>query len=864
MNEYLTKENEMAKAAKTAALLVSIVLSSCALSKAIYLGDDIYSNKTGPQSAVSLYNREDINGIFPDAVHIKTKTQTFNSYHYYILRDGLIWYKSIDPEKKLENWTLFEKAGLPHNFRKIGFNKPERIVEISADADELAALSDEGGFYRYCFDKIISRKNNVWFDRQGWPNEEQLYFDRRTARNLSWALGKRNSHVLYYEDPFGNQHHNGTMEIATTYVLLEDGQEICYADTGLPGDFSRNYIGPERGAFKAVSLSASASTLFVINQAGEMYTRLADFDTIGCDPMFFKYTYVPYESGLPGTDYFSNLTEWGLPAEDWRPQPPVPLSGKAAVTRHITILQNGQGNGARELRVAGLNESGKTGYWTKAIFDDAWQFKPVPLFFRADSILEAANPAEDSRRAERGPSLDKQYSGYCWNSGEKENEWEYTIPNFNILEGDCDFRITWRGETCTLKLHPVEMWTYLKRNYLPGRTGSPKMFLATLEIPENAFDGFSTAFITRLTQKYAKQDKKLFQYTLAASNRYIILRDTGEPDSLLFLTDGTVSNQYTGFRQTRLVENFEELRRYYSPELIINRNDTITYAELIQKIELNKTFRDELKYQIRVLKWSQLTAFKFNFDYLPAHYSILISPLRFVDVPKIRTIIKFGDRLVLENSSYVYSTSNVRIWAYEKILELLEVRLRFYNELAKEFPGTESNTPHRGEIAFPSRYSEEVSAYWDIAGLPRVIPGTFFSPGTGSTRTQIPAVLSFVPSGEEPELFGWYFSIGESVFSARGDNSFSIFIDPLKSPRAIFSRDGKTPEEKTLQLDGILYINPGTNSPIEQDIIDRMVKPFINETSRGIKVRIRFDGRVFEIKEYPPSHPGPLIFRGEF
>ncbi|MDR2047969.1 MAG: hypothetical protein LBP69_00795, partial [Treponema sp.] len=345
------------KVTRVFALLVSVFLSSCTLSKAVYLGEDIYSRKTGPQSRETSYGTEDINGVFPEAVYIKTRTQTFNSYHYYLVKDGLIWYKSIDPAKDPKNWTLFQKTGLPHNSWKIGFNKPEKIVEISADADELVALSDKGGFYRFCFDKIITRSNNTWFDRQGWPDEEQLYLDRRTAGNLSWALGKRNAHVLYYEDPFDNQHHNGTMEIATTYVLLEDGQEICYSDTGLPADFSRNYIGPERGAFKAVALSASASTMFVINETGEMYTRLADFDTVGCDPLWFKYTYVSYKSNVPGTNYFSNLNEWGLPAEDWRPQPPVPMAGEAAITRHITILQNGWGNGARELRVAGLNES---------------------------------------------------------------------------------------------------------------------------------------------------------------------------------------------------------------------------------------------------------------------------------------------------------------------------------------------------------------------------------------------------------------------------------------------------------------------------------------------------------------------------
>jgi hypothetical protein len=674
-------------------LLASCLLSSCALSKALYLGEDIYSVKAMPQAAGALYYTENINGSFPDAVYIKTRTQTFNAYHYYILHDGLIWYNSIGGGQEPADWTLFAKTGLPHNPRKLGFNTPGRIVEISADADELAALSDEGGFYRYCFDKTLGRKSGVWFDRQGWPVGEQLFLDRRAARNLSWALGKRNAHVLYYEDPFGNQHHNGAMEIATTYMLLEDGQEICYADTGLPGDFSRNYIGPERGAFRAVTLSASASTMFVINNAGEMYTRLADFDTVGCDPLWFKYTYVPYKSDLPGTDYFSNLNEWALPAEDWRPQPRIPLTGKAAITRHITILQNGRGNGARELRVAGLNESGGTGYWTKAIFDDAWSFKPVPLYFGEAAVLVRAESAENNPRGERGASVDKSYRGYYWNGGEKEQAWEYGIPNFNILEGDCDFRITWRGETCTLKLYPVEMWTYLKRDYLPGRTGSPKLFMVTLAIPENAFDGLSAAFTDQLTQRYARRDKKLFHYILAASGHYLFLRDTDDMDSVFFLTDGTISDQYSELRQSMFVEDFGERRRYHSPELSIGRYTALSHEEVLQKIELNKAFRDELKYKIRALKWSQLTAFKFNAGYIPAHYTALLSPLRFVDVPKIRTVIGFGDRIILTNSAYINLVSTIRIREYEQIIELLKVRLRSYTDLAKALSDTASNAP---------------------------------------------------------------------------------------------------------------------------------------------------------------------------
>jgi hypothetical protein len=836
----------------------------------LYTGKDVFSEENPPQSADALPNTEDINGHFPEAVYIKTRTQSFNLYHYYILRNGLIWYKSIDRGGEPAQWRLFQKTGLPHNFWKAGFNKPDRIVEISADADELVALSDTGGFYRYCFDKTIAHKSNVWLDRQGWPDEGQLFLDRRTAKNISWALGKRNAHVLYYEDPFGNQHHNGTMEIATTYMLLEDGQEICYADTGLPPDFSRNYIGPERGAFKAAALSASASTMFVINEAGEMYTRLADFDTVGCDPMLFKYTYIPYESGLPGTDFFSNLNEWGLPAEDWRPQPPIPLTAssagagsRAAITRHITILQNGQGNGARELRVAGLNEWGKTGYWTKAVFDDAWEFKPVPLYFGRDAFLKTAGlAAEEKPLITRGRTLDKSYRGYSWKGNEKEEDWEYTIPNFNILEGDCDFQVTWRGETCTLKLHPLELWTYVKRDYLPGRTGSPKMFLVTLEVPENAVDGLSGEFAARIVEKYAKHDRKIFHYTLAALDRALFMQAVDDAGSVLFLTDGELSRQYPEFQRFRLVGNFEELQRYCSPELSFGSRTTAPYWELKQKITANAAFLRALNYQIRDLEWAQLTAFKINVSYLPAHYIARLTPLRFVDIPKIRTITTFGNRIVLTNSAYIQTVFTIRIWVYKKIMELLEVRLLYYQELAKEYAETAGQNPSGlVEIPSSSRYSEDAADYWDMAGLPARISGTFFSPDT-HPRTR-PVVLSFIRSGGETERYGWRLSLRDPDGSAAADQGASIFIDPLQSLRVIYSRRGKDPKEKKLHLSCTLYLNAGIDSPIEKDSIDRMLSPYIKENNRGIPVRINFNGEDFEIRQDPAGQSDPLIFRGK-
>ncbi|MDR2793296.1 MAG: hypothetical protein LBB61_06475 [Treponema sp.] len=681
----------------TFVFFITCLFSSCAISRALYLGTD--RSPLGTEFTLSGGATEDINGVFPDAVYIKTRTQTFNAYHYYILHDGLIWYKSIEADKEPKDWTLFEKAGLPHNNRKRGFRKPEKIAELSADADELVALSVNGAFYRYCFDATIAHASNVWADRQGWPREEQLFFDPETARNRAWAMGKRNAQVLYYEDPFGNQHHNGTMEIATTYVLMEDGQEIRYADAGLPSDFSRNYIGPERGAFKAASLSASASTMFVLNEAGEMYTRLADFDTLGCDPMWFKYTYKPYTSDVPGTNYFSNLTEWALPAEDWLAQPPVPLNEKAAITRHITILQNGQGNGARELRVAGWNERGEAGYWTKAIFADAWDFVTAPLFLSEGDALNG--------NAERGQTVDKTYSGRSWNGIAKaqdigttpplgaakydwitthdwteETQWFYEITNFNILEGDCNLNITWRGETCTLTLHPVEMWSYLKRDYMSGRTGAPKVCWVTLVIPDGALNGLSPEFAVKITERFAPFDKKIFHYTLAATAHFILMRDSENTASVLYLTDGTISNRYNDFQQQWFVENYAEATQINASELLVDERCPVTGEELSQKITANKIFRDDLKHIIRQSKWSRLTAFKFNFGYIPAHY--IITPLRFVDVPKIRTITTYGDRIVLSNSAFTTVIAELRVALDERLLELLNARIKRYEKLARE------------------------------------------------------------------------------------------------------------------------------------------------------------------------------------
>jgi hypothetical protein len=819
----------MTKTIKAAVLLASLVLCSCATSRS--LSDDRLP-------VARSYGNEDINGIFPRAVYLKTRTQTFNAYHYYILYEGLIWYKNIDADKKPQNWTLFQETGLPHNPWQIGFNRPKKIIEISADADELVALSDEGAFYRFCFDVTIAHKSNVWLSRQGWPVEEQLYLDKATAKNSAWALGKRNLHVLYYEDPFGNQHHNGTMEIVTTYMLLEDGQEIRYADTGLRSDFSRNFIGPERGAFKAVSLSASASTMFVINDTGEMYTRIADFDIAGCDPMFFKYTYNPYKSDLPGTNYLSNLTEWGLPSEDWRAQPRIPLEGKAAITRHITILQTGQGNEARELRVGGLDEGGKSGYWSKGIFDETWRFNAVSIYFPSTALLRNTGAI-----GERGKTEDTAFSGFCWTDTERDEDILYEIPNFNILEGDCELRITRKEETFAVTLYPVELWTYLKRDFMPGRTGLPKVYLTTLIFDESALEGLSEDFAGLIRERFGNNNRKLFQYSMAAGTQFCLLRDSD--NSVIFLTDGSFPANFSEFNAAWYMLYTDEIARYNSPALMIEDTD-ISLDEMRNKIELNKNLRDRIKAELRALEQDKALSLGINISYFPLDTIVRFSPLRFLNVPKFRTLIGFGKKIVLHNNAFIERFVETQAWVHQKNIDLLELRIASYTEMVTRA------AKENGPASFPPWFAEHASDYWDIAGLPRAIEGSFFSPSSANEKTP-PITLKFVPPQSEYALFGWHLAVSPT---------YTLLIDPQNSLKTIYRRKGKPPDERALTLDCVLYVNLLGQTDTEKNIIKQSLTPFANENRNSIKVRITFDGENFEMREYPAIHPNNVIFRG--
>jgi hypothetical protein len=403
------------------------------------------------------------------------------------------------------------------------------------------------------------------------------------------------------------------------------------------------------------------------------------------------------------------------------------------------------------------------------------------------------------------------------------------------------------------------MWTYLKRDYIPGRIGPPKLFLVTLEIPEDAFAGLSEDFISRIRDKFANNHRALFKYSMAASSRFIILQNQDEvsaeeQESALFLTDGTLPGYFPEFRCTWYITNDDVMSRYFSPELIFT-NSTSSLGgkvtpggeldELSHKIELNKTFLAELKGKIKGLRSDKFAAIRLDMVYLPLHYIARFTPLRFIDVPKIRTLTNYGEKIVLTNSMYINSISDTRIWVCQKTIALLEVRINCYEEMVKQL------SEGAFYVSIPAWYSDTVTGYWDIAGLPHGITGNFSAP-TGD----IPATIQFHTGEENGELLGWYLSIGNN-------DSFTLFLDPKKSAETIYLRQGKKPEQYRVKINCTLYVNPGMTSALERNIVEKSIKRFNRPNQKGIDVSIVFDGENFEIRESPSRHGDTLIFRGQ-
>ena len=406
----------------------------------------------------------------PDRVYFRTANRSFNLRWYVILNEGRIWVKPNEETGGAGDWTMLGATGMPEGNALPNFGVPQSITEISADGVHLQALSNAGAFYRGTDMTGNILLSFTWTDRWGGTGATGDGLTMEFSTQYGWSVS--DSHPLgvdHYEDPNGQVHSVG-MGVAHLYRLGPDGRDIFFNDWWLPNDWSRQICGPDRSTFKALNISVSASTMFLIGERGEMYTRLYDFDT-GGENSLLTYSYIV--TGPAGTTR-------KLPAEDWRRQPDIT---DGLITKKITIFQNGQGNAARVLRVEGV-QNGITGFFYKGIYDPAWSFQQTgrtvcgPFLNDPDSPVtpSAAVDPVDARLAGT-LSLDNKSVGIV-------------LENFNMVCSPARAHILYNGQIVTAGGQPLDLAFHhvhtMVENKRPTRywlSGIPAYVQAALLIP---------------------------------------------------------------------------------------------------------------------------------------------------------------------------------------------------------------------------------------------------------------------------------------------------------------------------------------------------------------------------------------------
>jgi hypothetical protein len=334
----------------------------------------------------------------PGPLYLKTPTQTFNHTHEYVIKDKFLWFRKIGSFK----------------FKPLFFDgyPDAKPILVHADGANLFVVDE---FNRHHYKKVLLEfrhdeldenhkeqikkagfnPNNysyIAFDTNEEPNWQAEWFSLPVASTLvntfkrdrlkmppsfrAVAISHRGRFNDHVDDNIGQHHPVGT-GVTTLYVLDQNGRDIHKYDPWSP-PWAETVIGLKETSntiFIANNISVSASTIMAIGfevnhktktNTLKILTRLADIDTEGANPGL-KYSFV-YEAGQKDTRI--------LPFDsDWQ-EHPLNLMEPAFVTQNISILQTGEGNNARVLRIEGQNQQGIWGYYQKKISQLDWSFFP--------------------------------------------------------------------------------------------------------------------------------------------------------------------------------------------------------------------------------------------------------------------------------------------------------------------------------------------------------------------------------------------------------------------------------------------------------------------------------------------------------
>ncbi len=392
----------------------------------------------------------------PEQIHLRSTTATYNRRYWFVLRDGQIYFKSNAEQTGIEQpW-----APLPTPPCFAG-----DVRGISADDDEMIAI--DSGRQIYTMDGALGDPALFnWTVRWGpifWTGAGRTL---PTGEKWSWSVSSPIEDVTF-TDPAGNAHTVGSGKVSHIWQLSRRGQRLTYMDPWLPSDESYEMCGPHRGRLHSQAISASGSTVFVINRFGDMFTRLYDFDISGHNSFFLDYA---YEDQAGVADPLIQI-----PAEPWTEQPKIP----GRISSAISIAKRGTGSIHRTLRVEG-RRSGRTGYWEKDVVrrgSRAWRFVPTgdPL---AGRPLD--NSASDTSGRRLGSNEDVAYEGEAGGI-------VIRIANFNVYCTPAELSVELAdGNQVELTLHTTDDIRQSPR--ARGLDDEPRLVNGSIEAPQSVLD----------------------------------------------------------------------------------------------------------------------------------------------------------------------------------------------------------------------------------------------------------------------------------------------------------------------------------------------------------------------------------------
>jgi hypothetical protein len=606
-----------------------------------------------------------------------------------------------------------------------------------------------------------------------------------------WATGTRRGNIEWYTDRFGNEHHWGTMGVTTIYFLTKNGQEIRFTDSGLPADLSKTILGPERGSFIAENISASGSTIFLIDKSGAMYTRLIDYDTMGCDPMFFKYTYVAEKQPYKGSDYRSNFTHWGLPNEDWHRQPDIPLQGGALITKYICIFQNGKGNDARVLRVAGLSPGGETGFYWKNITDGKWQFEKAPLVLPADSYLSPA----DRGRIIRGNKNEYAYKGILMKNNKAVAGISCSIDDMTLTsEGSCTLKITRGDETNAVPLYLVEMWTFMTR-YDPVFDNTPKSFFVTPHFRTSDITSADAGFNEILSNLFNGRNLDLFSATATATGSYLTFDFDKRNETYTVILQETEKSTGTSAPLPAATGSIKE--EVYSGLDITKMYTAGDTAEIDGIAEMNRLKIEDMEEKIKKYKEDAAITDISRWGYSIADTLAAITLLKQVDMPKIKTITSFGGKLMTQNADNFHLLAEYKSFEYPYEIQLAENTISECTALKSRIAASGKSGTDR---LFRNTYPE----YFSLLNLPGTTAGVL-----SAGREKIPASIQRTDNGQTIPILLMEYGSGES-------RQYIIieFTSLISDIHASMRSSENAPDADYPFTAGVIYRIPSTGNPL--------------------------------------------------